>query len=1461
MRKIFSLLTFLSVLFFAVQNLNAQVSGTVFRDIPVNGTSLNTYGVKDANELGVEGVTITVYPGGVTTTTAADGTYSVAASGAVRVEFSGWPSYLKPSPDDTGSKTSVQFVTAPLGNVDFGLHNPSDYTDSADPLVVAPVYANGKGNTGTTSDVETLVYWNYSESTDDDLSKNYSTASQTGSLWGIAYSKSEDKIFASAVLRRHMGLGPQGLGGIYLVSGAKAGTPTFSNWLDVTTLGINLGVVDRTSDVCHQLSDDVNVASHDPDGYLKAGRVGIGDIDLSQDEKTLYVMDLYNKQLLAIDVATKALLQTIVIPNPGCSDGDYRPWAINTKNGLYIGVVCSAETSQDRNDLVAHVMKYNGATFTSILSFDLDYTRTHTIWGNNLAPWQPWTTDLTWHGESHPEPILSDIEFDEKGAMILAFVDRYGLITGNNNYPPDCNSTNLIEGHAGGEILRACKNGVSWNLENNGSCGGVTTLGAGTGEGPGGGEFYLGDNAGPSDNGLGIDHQETGSGSLLQLIGSGQIMTTVFDPKTYDSGGVKALSNTTGQSESQKQVYPSEESNGNANDIPPHMGKAVGIGDIEFISAPAPIEIGNLVWDDTDGDGVQDPGELGISGVTIELKQGGLTIATATTDANGNYIFSNDPNGTTTASHIYNLTQLEPNMDYTLTVPTSNGGNSLTTKNSGEGSNPDLNDSDADTGTGEIQVLASDIPVTGANNHSYDIGYAPQSTGLGIECWAISDENESDKQLGLSGDAQTDNLFKLDKVTGTWSLIGSTTVANEETVAYDPFNNELYSVNGDQMGRLDQTTGAFTAVSSNYGDVRLPDGSTHDIHDVDGLCFDPFGKVIWATERISGYKANDLLFKIDASTHEIILNAFGPNVDAVPVHEAFDPILNKNVYDIDDIAVDPETGDLYAIQNEGGAGGVLTIINKTNGNVVINKGTFDEPGSSSSPVDDIEGLTFYNSGQLLASTGDNGPDSQDKNKLFLIDKNSAEATPQSPIDPSGERFDFEALTCLTDEPNIMRGSLFLDDDCNGVFDGSDVVLDGYQINIYRDVANNDVYDAGTDIFLTSTTTDASGAFVFEFKVASNSDFVITVDDPSSIPGYDHFSTTDVHEASFISGGNTDSGNDFGVCVANNSCNLSSAGKTNETCNNNSTGSDATDDYISFELNPVGSNIGATYNVSVDNGGTITPTTGTYGSATSFSLQSGSADGATTYTITITDVDDANCTITTTVQQNSCSAACSLTSAGKTNETCNNAGTSGDPSDDYISFDLSPGGVNTSTGYSVTVDNGGTITPTSGTYGTTSTYQLQGGSADGATTYTITITDNADPNCKITTTVLQNSCSTCTTSATITRDCNDNGTLPNEDDDYFNLTVTGTVTDGTGNYIVKIGAYTSASTASGSSVTITGDGQGGNPMLAADGATTYTVRIEDANDSSCFTEYTVGPVDECSECPAPDCLNVQVKKNN
>ncbi|HEY0733863.1 MAG TPA: SdrD B-like domain-containing protein [Herpetosiphonaceae bacterium] len=61
--------------------------------------------------------------------------------------------------------------------------------------------------------------------------------------------------------------------------------------------------------------------------------------------------------------------------------------------------------------------------------------------------------------------------------------------------------------------------------------------------------------------------------------------------------------------------------------------------------------IGDLIWSDADGDGLQDPGEPGIGGVTVALRGPGAdgvlgtgddtTVATATTAADGSYRFTN----------------------------------------------------------------------------------------------------------------------------------------------------------------------------------------------------------------------------------------------------------------------------------------------------------------------------------------------------------------------------------------------------------------------------------------------------------------------------------------------------------------------------------------------------------------------------------------------------------------------------------------------------------------------------------------------------------------------------------------------------------------------------------------------------------------------------------------------------
>ena len=123
--------------------------------------------------------------------------------------------------------------------------------------------------------------------------------------------------------------------------------------------------------------------------------------------------------------------------------------------------------------------------------------------------------------------------------------------------------------------------------------------------------------------------------------------------------------------------------------------------------------------------------------------------------------------------------------------------------------------------------------------------------------------------------------------------------------------------------------------------------------------------------------------------------------------------------------------------------------------------------------------------------------------------------------------------------------------------------------------------------------------------------------------------------------------------------------------------------------------------------------------------------------------------------------------------------------------------------------------------------------------------------------------TCTATETHTAPvCNNNGTPAISTDDWFTLNVTGTITDGSGNYIVTIPSvgYTSAITSSGIAINIVGNGVGANPLLRANGSSTYTVRISDATDTTCFTEFVVGPVASCSTCPNPNCTTVTIIKN-
>jgi protocatechuate 3,4-dioxygenase beta subunit len=125
---------------------------------------------------------------------------------------------------------------------------------------------------------------------------------------------------------------------------------------------------------------------------------------------------------------------------------------------------------------------------------------------------------------------------------------------------------------------------------------------------------------------------------------------------------------------------------------------------IIFNNPPAKANIGDRVWFDTDGDGVQEAGEPGVAGVTVTLYDNtGAAVATAVTDANGNYLF----------------TDVTPGTGYTIGFTAPVG-----TVFSPKDATADGNDSDADPVTGRTPAFTV---VAGTTDLSFDAGIKPQA--------------------------------------------------------------------------------------------------------------------------------------------------------------------------------------------------------------------------------------------------------------------------------------------------------------------------------------------------------------------------------------------------------------------------------------------------------------------------------------------------------------------------------------------------------------------------------------------------------------------------------------------------------------------------------------------------------------------------------------------------------------
>jgi hypothetical protein len=803
------------------------VTGTAYIDQNLNGSM-------DVEDVGVAGVTVTATdPTGVTqtTTTAADGTYTLATNAPnLRIEFSNLPPNTLPGRVTDSSGPLVRFLTAnsPRTGVDLALDAPQ--------LVTTQFYYDDAEN-GENSDEGAILSVPYGA--DSSITPNtLANVADVGSVWGLAYQPSSDTLYASSFLKAHAGLGPNAAGTGTTTGGIYAIDPTGTNppslLIDLNTAGAGLG----TGADPHPTQTDSDGGDwyHDAATLPLVGKRGLGGLAISADGKTLYTINLNTRELIEIPLnvngtrdTTRAIRHTpIPLGNPSGSgisnfnSADVRPFAVAVHNGaVFVGVTYTAETSGRAADLRAYVLafdpnqgafrsydaadgKFSNFSFSPVLIANLNYNRgavddptpDQPNSGDEIsANWLPWTSGFpTSLGQDgfpvHPSPWLTGIAFDGNN-MVLGVRDRFGdqggFETGNANTGDTDDEFSVI---ASGDILRAAPNtSGGWTLESNGSSGGVTTAGAGDGQGPGGGEYYYQD--GSNQDGSFTVPQDATDGAVVQVNGFPTVASTGSDITTSFSGGIYTYFNANTPVAATTPGAVATKANAGTVDTQTELfetfdsstfGDSNGLGGLAALPADGTVQVGDRVFEDTNGNGIQDAGEPGIAGVTVKLLLNGNQVDSTTTAADGSYLFDN----------------LEPNTAYQISVATGQAALTGRTLAAAHQGTDGLLDSDAtvSAGTATINLTTGDA---GTSDHSLDFGFS-----------ATTKSTPPTLMLG-------DRVFKDANKNGVMDA-GETGVSGVTVQLLDSTGaTVLQSTTTDSAGKY-----TFTGLTAGTYDVRLP---------------------------------------------------------------------------------------------------------------------------------------------------------------------------------------------------------------------------------------------------------------------------------------------------------------------------------------------------------------------------------------------------------------------------------------------------------------------------------------------------------------------------------------------------------------------------------------------------------------------------------------------------------------
>lgn len=282
-------------------------------------------------------------------------------------------------------------------------------------------------------------------------------------------------------------------------------------------------------------------------------------------------------------------------------------------------------------------------------------------------------------------------------------------------------------------------------------------------------------------------------------------------------------------------------------------------------------------------------------------------------------------------------------------------------------------------------VSGNEIDPIPANNQSVE-DTTVQNTNINQLCYLVADAG--------GGNGGNDLFTRIDTAdfnpaTNETSIGTGTGTNSIEAIAFNSATGVIYGANGNRLGVLNTTTGVFQPLPQTFG---TGDGAQNAVTfgDVDGLAYDATTGVLYGAHRRSG---GGILIQIDMTTGAHVPDAFGAGVDYVQIQ----PVLGNTI--IDDIAIDPISGRLYAATNSGGSTDRLISINKLTGAAT---------DIALITVPDIEGLGTDPTGQLWGTSGTQGI-------LYEIDKLTGVGSNGRAIDNGS---DYESVDCYAISPTV-----------------------------------------------------------------------------------------------------------------------------------------------------------------------------------------------------------------------------------------------------------------------------------------------------------------------------------------------------------------------------------------------------------------------------------------------------------